>query len=437
MASSMPQALQQVREGLGDDAVILNTRKLHANDRLRAGDDARVEVTAGLEEVEAAIPSGGIATELLPRRASASAAPLLARMYSPNRLKSVAPPPPPPADLADHSGRGFAASRLEGPAAIPAAPQLADGDGRGGVRDRGEIRARQSFEQLREAVHRVERLVSGIVLPKQLSGLGTRLRSAGLAEDLVRDCIQGVYQELDGEGLEDGDAVRRRAASLLLDRMPPRRDIRVGTRRRVIAFTGASGAGKTTALAKIAAGFAAKYRQRGEEDRIAIVTTDARRIGALDQARSLASLIDVHLEVAYEEADMVRVMEGLSSFRLVLVDMAGCGIDEGEERARQRRLLEAAGVDEVHIVVDARTSHDHMLDLVDSMGDLESRRLLFAKVDEVGRCGAVLSAAARAEIPISYLTTSPALPGGIKPGDLDAMVHEMTGVRPPQESSGD
>jgi len=435
VASSMPQALQQVREDLGDDAVILDTRKLRASGRRQADDDAQVEVTAGLEG--AAVPSGDIAAKPLPRPTKSPATPLLSRMYRPDRFGSAAPAPPHPADVSGQDLRGIASGRLGGGSAIRTVPQTQDGDDRSIGQDQGGMRARQSFEQLREAVQRVERLVSGIVLPKELSQLGHRLRSAGLAEDLVKDCIQAVFQELDGEGLEDGDAVRGRAAALLLSRMPPRRDIRVGAQRRVIAFTGASGAGKTTALAKIAAGFAAKYRPRGAADRIAIVTTDARRTGALDQARSLASLIDVHLEVAYDEAEITRVMAGLPRSRLVLIDTAGCGIEERDERDRQRRLLEAAGTDEVHIVVDARTSLDHMLDWIDSTRDLESRRLLFAKVDEAGRCGAVLSAAARSEIPISYLTVSPALPGGIRPGDLDGMVHEVTGARRVQENSGD
>ena len=435
VASSMPQALQQVREELGDDAVILNTRTLRANDPEQAEGDAQVEVTAGLEGV--AVPSGGIAARPLPPRPAAPAQPLLARMYAPDRLKPATVASPGRADLPTPDLGAIAAGRLAGSPQAQTAPQKEGRSDRAIRPDSGETRARQSFEQLRAAVQRVEGLVSGIVLPEELSRLSHSLRAAGLAEDLAKECIQSVFQELDGEGLEDGDAVRRRAASLLMRRMPARRDIRVGSQRRVVAFVGASGAGKTTALAKIAAGFAAKYRQRGEADRIAIVTTDTRRIGSLDQAKNLAGLIDVHLEVAYDEEEMAAVVSRLPQARLVLVDTAGCGLDDGDERARQRRLLETAGVDEVHIVVDAKTRLDHMLDWIDATRDLGTRRLLFAKVDEARRCGAVLSAAARTEVPISYLTVSAVLPGGIEPGDLDGMVREATGARDVEDDSGD
>ena len=53
----MPEALQQVRDDLGDNAVILNTRTLRKNNRFNLQDEAHVEVTAAYDEVPAA-PTG-------------------------------------------------------------------------------------------------------------------------------------------------------------------------------------------------------------------------------------------------------------------------------------------------------------------------------------------------------------------------------------------
>ena len=53
VARSMPEALQQVREDLGEHAVILNTRQIRKNTRFNPEGEARVEVTAALDEAQA------------------------------------------------------------------------------------------------------------------------------------------------------------------------------------------------------------------------------------------------------------------------------------------------------------------------------------------------------------------------------------------------
>lgn len=428
-APSMPQALQQVRDELGDEAVILNTRKLSGRERSR---DEQVEITAALEvaPAAAAAPAAGPATRLA--SAGAGATSLLSRMYGdrgpltsdpagtpeatkpPARrldLASVVPNIRPPVDRLSRPAEGLDRDRVPSPA--PARPDYARS---------------ASLDQLQEAVERMERLSAGLSLPPQLSQLADRLRRAGLSDELVRECVHGLFQRLDSQQLIDPEVVSGAAATMLKDRLPARGDIRIGRDRRVVGFVGASGSGKTTAIAKIAAGFAAKMRKRGQgTGSIVIISTDTRRVGGLEQARSYAELIGVPLEVVYEAAEMRAAMERHSSARLVLIDTPGCGVREVEERERHRRLLEVAGADQVHVVVDGLTGLDHMLDLIAATEGLGDRRLLFSKIDEVLRPGALLSAAAGSGLSISYLTAGPALPGGIRPGDLDALVDQVVG----------
>jgi len=420
VAPSMPQALQQVRDDLGEEAVILNTRKLSGRERSRG---EQVEITAGLQGPGAAVARSleGPPSRLAP---SSRALPLLSRAYGersgappqltepPVRrldLASVVPAIRPPAD------RG---SRAMPPEEAHVAPALLPAVGAAGA----------PLDQLQEAIERMERLSVGLSLPPQLSKLAETLRRAGVSEALVRDCVQGLFQQLRGDELADSATVLGRAAVLLKAKLPGRGDIRIGRERRVIGFVGASGAGKTTAIAKIAAGFAAKMRKRGDRAvGIVIISTDTRRVGGLDQARSYAELIGVPLEVVYEAAEMRAALERHPEARLVLIDTPGCGVRELEERERQRHLLEVAGTDQVHVVVDGLTGFDHMLDLIEATQGLGDRRLLFSKIDEVIRPGALLSAAAASGLPISYLTAGPALPGGIRPGELEPLVDQVIG----------
>ena len=85
-------------------------------------------------------------------------------------------------------------------------------------------------------------------------------------------------------------------------------------------------------------------------------------------------------------------------------------------------------MDEVQIVIDGLTSFDHMLDVIEASEVFPHRRLLFTKMDEVVRSGAVLSVAARSQIPISYLVVGPEVPGAIEAGDLAKLVGKIIGV---------
>jgi len=391
----MPEALQQVRDDLGENAVILNTRKIRRNSRFNPHRETRVEVTAAFDESATA-----------PRPAEEAPAPsLAARRYG---LRAGATPPAPE----------------EPPRQDPAPLGAPPAGSQPAVRSEGLEQVLQQLRQLREAVIRMEgRSPAGVVLPETLERLARRMHSTGLAPELVDELVQQLFRELGGEALEDRVQVGERATALLRSRLPECRDIKVGRRRKVIGFLGSAGAGKTTAAAKIAAGFAMKRRNR-----IVLVSADDQRVGALDQVRAFAQIIGVPLEVAYTEEEIRTVLDRHGKAQLVLIDSAGCGPHNHRERERQRRLFDAAGVDEVQVVIDGLSSLDHMLDQIEASEVFPERRLLFTKMDEVVRSGAVLSAAVRSQVPTSYFIVGATVPGEIEAGGLAKLVGEMIGV---------
>ena len=138
-----------------------------------------------------------------------------------------------------------------------------------------------------------------------------------------------MLEDLAGPALRDQEQVADKAASLLSEAVPKCKDIRVGKKRKVVAFFGLPGAGKTTAAAKIAAGFALK---RGH--RIVWVTTDDQHVGALDQSRAFAEIIGVPLEIAHTEEEIKTVLERHIDAQLVLIDPPGCGAGQTAECER-------------------------------------------------------------------------------------------------------
>ncbi len=395
VARNMPEALQQVRDDLGEQAVILNTRTLRRNNRFNLADEARVEVTAAYDEA--------------PAVQSAGPARLAARKYG-AQLPASAPEEP----MAPQRQTAPPAPAIQPVQPVPPAPP-ASGD-EGGV-------ARQ-LRRLQDTVARLERK-SGVALPDELARLRERLASVGLAADLGDQVVGQLLEAMSGKALADRRQVGESAAAALIQLLPPSKRIKLAARRQVIGFFGASGVGKTTAAAKIAAGFTRKRK-----DHIVLVTTDDQRVGARDQVDTFARIIGVPLEVAHGEEEMREVLARHEAARLVLIDAPGCGPHDHKTLGHQARLFAAAGVDEVHVVIDALHGLDHMLDMLEASRDLPERRLLFAKMDEMVRPGPVLSAAIDSQIPTSYLAVGARVPGDIEVGNLNKLVEQIVGYGP-------
>ena len=411
----MQEALQQVRDDLGEQAVILNTRQIRRNNRFNTGEEARVEVMAALDD--SAAPAKEPASPAV--RPSAGVSRLAAQRYGAH--SAVNEPMDSLSSAADESATE-----------VPAQEEKRGVGKAGGQGEKDLERVMRQLRHIQETLARVERKgnASTLVMTDALNRLSERLRNMGVAPSLVEDISAGALRALSGDALEDRDQVGEWVARYIAENVSAFQHVRIGKRRKVIGFFGASGAGKTTAVAKIAAGFALK-----KKDKIVFVTADDRRVGGLDQAKAFAHIIGVELETAYSEEDVASVVERHQQAQLILIDVPGCGPNDQAERERQHRLFTAAGVQEVHVVIDALNGYEHALDIVEASRIFGARRLLFTKVDEVARPGAMLSTVMQSGLPPSYMTVGGQVPGDIEAGDMNKIVAQILGHAPGIQSA--
>ncbi len=181
-----------------------------------------------------------------------------------------------------------------------------------------------------------------------------------------------------------------------------------GGRRTLAALVGPTGVGKTTMLAKLAARLAVRDRLK-----VAIVSCDSYRVGAPDQIRTFARILDVPLAFAHSERELPEALAGQGGRDVVLIDTAGRSPHDAERLAEVAGLAEA-GV-EVHLVLAATTRDEELAAAIRSFAPTGFRSVMFTKLDEAERLGAMVNAARRAGRPISWLGT-----GQRVPGDLEA-----------------
>lgn len=234
---------------------------------------------------------------------------------------------------------------------------------------------------------------------RRLVELGVTRRHAAR---LILETVHGV----DARSLRDERVFKERL------KLQIRRDVPVtggialhAGKRRVVALVGATGVGKTTNLAKLAAHFAIRERAH-----VAFITTDTYRVAAPDQLRVYANIIGLPVHVVNDAVEYADALRQLRAYDLVLVDTAGGSPYNTDQIEELHMTFATAPPDEVMLVVAANAQLEEQETVLKNFARLAPTSLLIGKIDETRRYGALFSLAADAKLPLSYFSTGQSVP---------------------------
>lgn len=276
---------------------------------------------------------------------------------------------------------------------------------------------------------------------------GPRAVEPPTSRELLLDPFR-IYTQLIERDVDEADArevvaeLRRRRlpatqtaeglAAIVRDMLPCRGAVQVTPgRQRVVALVGATGVGKTTTVAKLAANFRLKDMLR-----VGLITVDTYRVAAVDQLQTYANLIDVPMQVVNSPREMRQAIDDLSAMDLVLIDTAGRSPQDELRIQELRSFLQAARADEVHLVVSLNAARRNIELTAERFQRIGPTSLLLTKLDEAPGPGAILTAARRTSLPLSYLTTGQDVPEDIEAAAADRLVSLILGLESPSKFDG-
>lgn len=188
-------------------------------------------------------------------------------------------------------------------------------------------------------------------------------------------------------------------------------------KRKVVVFVGPTGVGKTTSLAKLAAIFSIQKQMK-----VGLITADTYRIAAVDQLKIYAEIMEIPLSILYSPREMVEALEEHRDKDVVFVDTAGKSI---KDRAQEKEILELISLskaDEVYLVLSCNTSYSACLNIINSYSFLPDYKLLFTKMDEVSNYGIILNCRYISGKPLSYIATGQSVPDDIEVADPNKLL---------------
>lgn len=377
----MQEALKKIKAEMGPEALIIEARRTRRRGLLGWFLPRQLEVTAAVDQVQQA------AREL----------PAVAAAGGVSERVPVRPRPGP----AEHPGPG-----------VPA-PE------RGRIHPVGRTEdataAGQGEAVLRRELAEVKALLRRMMMRQEMANpeeaFFFKWRQVLLDLDIGESLAEMLVEELRGRN-DLRESGREEAVPVILQSRVARlveplyREVTPG---RVMAFVGPTGMGKTTTLAKLAAQLTLFHMKR-----VALVTIDTYRIGAVEQLRTYAEIIGVPLDVVMTPAELEQVLRRHGNKDYVLIDSAGRPFWNAAQVAELQNFLDLVPEPrDIFLVLASNTKARDLARAAEEFARVRFNKLIFTKIDETETLGSILNIVHRWQMPVTYVTDGQNVPDDI------------------------
>ncbi len=188
----------------------------------------------------------------------------------------------------------------------------------------------------------------------------------------------------------------------------------------IVLFVGPTGVGKTTTLAKIAAGYSLNHQKK-----IGMITADTYRIAAVEQLKTYAEILNIPVSVIYTPQEVKEAISQHADKDLILIDTAGRSHKNPSQFSEIKMLAAAADADEVFLVLSCSMSRKACKEILKHYSFLRNYKLLFTKLDEAHVPGVILNARYITGKRLSYTTAGQSVPDDIEIANIESIAKSI------------
>lgn len=244
----------------------------------------------------------------------------------------------------------------------------------------------------------------------------TRLHHMGIGTELALKLCEGV------DSATDPSRNWRDALAMLQAQIPESREDMI-EHGGVFALMGTTGVGKTTAIAKLAALCAMRHGKHS----VALISTDNMRVGAREQLRSFAAILDVPLMFSENAEQLEREVQRMRERKLVLIDTAGLGVNDprmGQTLAQIRRVKAIQPI----LTLAANAQQGALQQTCRVFGNCDPVGCIVTKVDEAHTLGAVMTSVVEHKVPLTWFGTGQRVPEDLTRASAAGMMRLALGT---------
>ena len=237
----------------------------------------------------------------------------------------------------------------------------------------------------------------------EMSTVYQRLTGQGINPTSVTQMLKKAQKELDFETAKKPAMVEAWIVGQLLQSIEISQK---PTQSRYHVFLGSTGQGKTTSLVKLASHLVLK-----EKKTIAVISLDTIKVGAADQLRIFAQILNVPFAIVRTPEEWRVAEEKLKNVQHILVDCPGFNLRSMEEVDWLKTMLPPPELNRsLHYVQSALARDEEAIDLAGRYQMLGFHDVIFTRLDESSRQGMLLNFQERFKVPLHSFGIGPRIP---------------------------
>ena len=234
--------------------------------------------------------------------------------------------------------------------------------------------------------------------------------SNGIKDIYAMEILQEMDRELDTVKSGDSGYIRAYLTNKLMDR------VRVGGpinllkgKQKIVAFVGPTGVGKTTTIGKLAAEFTLKQKKK-----VALLTIDTYRIAAVEQLRIYAKILGVPVDVVLSPKELKQSLDMHTEYDFIFIDTAGRSQRDKAQMDELKSFLDLNQLIEIHLVLSSTTKDDDLTEILSRFSSVPVDSMIFTKLDESSSYGSIFNSSINSKMPLSYFTMGQRVPEDIE-----------------------
>ncbi|GAA0178063.1 flagellar biosynthesis protein FlhF [Clostridium sediminicola] len=240
--------------------------------------------------------------------------------------------------------------------------------------------------------------------------------------DLNKEVQNEFYNYCRQNGLKENRINKFVLNEFLWEQVKQNIEINEDIENRILSFIGPTGVGKTTTIAKIAA-----KESIVNNKKVGLITLDTYRIGAVEQLKTYADILNIPLEVVVKKEDMQKALIKFKKYDLILIDSTGRSYKNKEQIQELNQYI--AGIENMstYLVISLTTKYRDIKAIIDSYSLIGFDKYILTKIDESSGYGNIINIAKYIQKPLSHLCIGQNVPDDIEKATIDKLFYYIWG----------
>ncbi len=297
------------------------------------------------------------------------------------------------------------------------------------------------FSELKGEIQRLQEVIKGFqkmpqsfipAHPGAEHGVGQdfafmyqKLVEAGVSAEIATEILKAAQASIDPSHAKRRAAVDAWVAKRILDSTQLVQDPFKG---RIHSFVGPSGAGKTSALIKFASHLVVQ-----ENKKVAIVSGDTSKVGAVDQMKIFCRILNIPFAMARSRNDWEWVLSQLSNVDYILFDSPGSQLREIDEIHALKAMLppDVTGAT-THLVISATSKDTDAFEMARRYRSVNVNDVIFTNLDQSVQHGVIYNFQLKNSLPLHSFGIGSRIPEDFEPATKERvldLIFKLTKLR--------